>query len=197
MIVIDVETTGIHPEKHAILSIGAIDFNNPENQFYMECKIWEGAEVTDEALNINGFKREEITKDTKKSQKEIIEHFFQWLETCEEHTFAGENPSFDRDFITATARRENIAWNPVYRTIDLHTLGYIQLLKKGIVPLKNKRTAVKLETILVYLGLPEEPKPHNALTGAKMEAEAFSRLIQKKVLLKEFAQYLIPENIFY
>ncbi len=67
------------------------------------------------------------------------------------------------------------------------------MLKRGVLPLKNKRTDVKLDTILVYAGLPEETKPHNALTGAKMEAEAFSRLLFGKNLLQEFAHYSIPE----
>ncbi|MDP3728555.1 MAG: 3'-5' exonuclease [bacterium] len=194
MIVVDVETSGINPEKTSILSIGAIDFANPENQFYAECRIWANAEIEQAALNINGFTREEIT-NKEKTQKELIKAFLKWLESCEEHTFAGENPSFDRDFITATARREKEQWTATYRTIDLHTIAYIHMLKRGVLQLKNKRTGVKLDTILVYIGLPEEPKPHNALTGAKMEAEAFSRLIHGKNLLKEFEKYPIPKHL--
>src|SRR3989344_2493483 len=136
MIVIDVETTGVIPTKHSILSIGAIDFNNPENQFY------------------------------------------------------------ERDFIATSVKRENITWIVPYRTIDLHTVAYTYHLKKGLLPpLKEKRTAINLDYILTLVGLPEEPKPHNALTGAKMEAEAFSRLLQKKILLKEFEKYPIPEHL--
>ncbi|HIH58440.1 MAG: hypothetical protein QT08_C0019G0014 [archaeon GW2011_AR17] len=203
MIVIDVETTGVIPTKHSILSIGAIDFNNPENQFYEECRIWDGAQVMQDgeegmlsALKINGFTKEEIRDSKKKSQKQVLEELYQWVQTCKEQTFAGENPFFDRDFIATSVKRENITWIVPYRTIDLHTVAYTYHLKKGLLPpLKEKRTAINLDYILTLVGLPEEPKPHNALTGAKMEAEAFSRLLQKKILLKEFEKYPIPEHL--
>ena len=38
----------------------------------------------------------------------------------------------------------------------------------------------------------EEPKPHNALTGAKSHAEVISRLLYDKKLLPEFEQFEIP-----
>lgn len=194
MIIVDVETTGVHPEKHALLSIGAVDFSHPERQFYAECQIWDGAEVMQEALSINGFTEENICDPKKKSQKEIIEEFYAFVQGCEEHTFAGENPSFDRDFLKASVKRENISWIIPHRTIDLHTLGYTHFLTQNLAaPTKNKRTAINLDFILTLVGLPQEPKPHNALTGAQMEAEVFSRLLYGKNLLKEFAQYPIPE----
>lgn len=201
MIIVDVETTGVIPEKHAILSIGAIDFANPENQFYEECRIWEGALVMQDgeegmqnALKINGFTEENIRDPKKKSQKQILEEFQSWMQKCDEQTIAGENPRFDRDFIAVSAKRENIQWILPHRTIDLHTLGYIHFLKQNLLPpIKNKRSAINLDYILVLVGLPEEPKPHHALTGAKMEAEAFSRLLHGKNLLKEFEKYPIPD----
>ncbi len=195
MIIVDIETSGINAEKNSILSIGAVDFSNPENQFYAECQIWKGAEIEQEALDINGFKKEDITNPKKRKQKEVIEEFIAWIQNCEEHTFSGENSSFDRDFLAAAIRREKISWTTIYRTIDLHSLAYTHMLKRGVVEIKNKRTAVKLDTILHYIGLPEEPKPHNALTGAKVEAESFSRLIFGKNLLKEFKQYPIPKYL--
>jgi DNA polymerase III epsilon subunit-like protein len=39
MIVFDIETTGFDADKCAIVSIGALDFFNPENTFYQEAKI--------------------------------------------------------------------------------------------------------------------------------------------------------------
>ena len=202
MIVVDVETTGIDPKKHAILSIGAVEFENPENQFYGECRIWEGAEIMEaegdlkSALEINGFTREEIRDPKKNSQKQLMKKFLKYIQSCKEHTFAGENPSFDRDFLAATGKREKLPWTLVHRTIDVHTLGYIYFLKKNCTPpQKNKRTDLKLDNILTLVGLSEEPKPHHALTGAKMEAEAISRLLFGKPLLKEFSTYPMPKGI--
>jgi len=94
----------------------------------------------------------------------------------------------------ATVKREHIPWIIPHRTLDLHTLGYSYFLRHGLVPpTKNKRTALNLDFILKLVGLPEEANPHHALTGAKMEAEAFSRLLFGKNLLAEFAQYPLPE----
>ena len=89
--------------------------------------------------------------------------------------------------------RYGLRWEFGYRTVDLHSLGFAHYIKRGrIPPIKDRRTAISLDKILGYVGMPEEPKPHNALTGAKMEAEAFSRLIEGKPLLEEFKKYLIP-----
>ena len=41
-------------------------------------------------------------------------------------------------------------------------------------------------------GIPEEPQPHNALTGAKSHAEVISRLLYDKKLLPEFELFAIP-----
>lgn len=67
MIVFDVETTGEDSRKHSIVSIGALEFSNPKNQFYEECRIWEGAEVQEIALKINGFTEENIRDPKKQS----------------------------------------------------------------------------------------------------------------------------------
>src|SRR3989339_107608 len=164
---------------------------------------WEGISVMIDdtkgygyILELEKMSKEEIRDSKKKSQKQVLEELYQWVQTCKEQTFAGENPFFDRDFIATSVKRENITWIVPYRTIDLHTVAYTYHLKKGLLPpLKEKRTAINLDYILTLVGLPEEPKPHNALTGAKMEAEAFSRLLQKKILLKEFEKYPIPEHL--
>ena len=35
MIVIDIEASGTNYDKHSILSLGALDFDNPENRLYL------------------------------------------------------------------------------------------------------------------------------------------------------------------
>ena len=198
MIIVDTETTGINHLKSSIVSIGAVEFFNPNNQFYQECRIFDGAEVTEEALQVNGFTREQITDPSKKSLEEITHMFFSWVHSCANFTFAGENPTFDRNFLNAAAERYGISLGLGHRSIDLHTLAYSHHLKRKLVPpSRNGRTDLNTDKILVYVGLPEEPKPHHALTGAKMEAEAFSRLIHRKILFQEFERYPIPDYLLF
>ena len=193
MIIVDVETTGLDPNKHCIVSIGAIDFFNPKSQFYQECRIFEGAEITKEALNLNGFTEEQIKDPKRKSQYEIIKEFLSWIIRLDNNTIAGQNPSFDRDFLKATAKRCNVNWPLHHRTIDLHSLCYAHFLKRLIKPpYRDGMNNLSPVQIYNYVGLPEEEKPHIGLTGAKMEAEAFSRLIYGKNLLDEFIIYPIP-----
>ena len=195
MIIVDVETTGIDPKKHSIASIGAVDFFN-SNQFYRECRIFDGAEITQRALEINGFSEKQLKDINKYPLEKIILEFIWWTNWRQEITLAGENPSFDRDFLKASAERYNIAYNPGYRTIDLHTSCYSNYLRRGISPpIKNGRTDLDTDKIFNYVGLSSEPKPHHALTGAKMEAEAFSRLIYGKNLLGEFGEFQIPSYL--
>ena len=196
MIVLDVETTGVYPEKNSIVSIGAVDFSKPENQFYEECKVWEGAEITSGALSINGFTEEQVKYTNKNSLEEAVRKFIQWMEKIEDKTLAGENPNFDKNFLENSIKRYGIDYGIGHRIIDLHSLSYAHHLKRGLIPpAKNGRTDLNLNQTLVYVGLPSEPNPHHALTGAKMEAEAFSRLIYGKNLLPEFEKYKIPDYL--
>jgi hypothetical protein len=69
------------------------------------------------------------------------------------------------------------------------------MIKRGLIPpydAEKHRTALDLDAILVYCGIPEEPTPHNALTGAMSHAEVASRLLYDKKLLPEFDQFDIP-----
>lgn len=193
MIVIDVEASGVDYNKHSIVSIGALDFDNPNNQFYDECKIWHGAHIDDEALEVNGFTEKEITDPAKKSEAEITKAFIAWASDIEDYTMAGQNVSFDRDFLQAAAHRGHLDWPLAHRTIDVHTLAYMHMVKRGVKPpVEKHHTALNLDKVLNYVGIPDEPKPHDALTGAMSHAEAISRLLYDKKLLDEFKEYEIP-----
>jgi DNA polymerase III epsilon subunit-like protein len=192
MIILDVEASGIDENKDSLLSIGAFDFDNPKNQFYGECKIWSGAHINDDALAVNGFTKEEALDESKQTDIELVKKFIEWALTCKEHTFAGQNPSFDRDFIHSSATRGHLDWPFAFRTIDQHSLCYMHMIKRGITPpVSNDRTDLNSDKIMEYVGIPTEPHPHNALNGAKVAGEAISRLLYDKKLLPEFDEYSI------
>ena len=194
MIVLDVETSGIVPRKHAILSLGAIDFNEPSNQFYDECYVFDGAHIDDEALAVNGFSRAEATDSSKKTEEELVRGFIAWaLDKPRDLTLAGQNPSFDRDFVAAACERAGIAFPFPFRTIDTHSLCWLHMVERGTTPpMARRHTAISLNVALEYCGLPKEQRPHNALGGAYAHAEVIARIAYNKKLLPDYDTYKIP-----
>lgn len=195
MIVIDIEASGTEYHKHSIVSLGAIDFSNPSRQFYDECRIWDGARIMEGSLQVNGFTEAEITDSTKKSEEELIRAFMAWTRDSDDRTLAGQNVSFDRDFVKAACERAHLDYDLAYRTIDTHTLAWMHMVKRNLVPPvdpAHKRSALDLDAVLNYVGIPNEPTPHNALTGAMSHAECVSRLLYDRKLLPEFMEYDVP-----
>lgn len=196
MLVVDVEGSGLSAEKNSILSVGLIDLDHPERQLYEECRVWDGAHIEDGALEVNGYTREQCTDPAKQSEADLVHKVKAFAEGMADTTLAGQNVSYDRDFMQAAAARAgHTAWPFAHRTIDTHTLAWMHMQKRGLTPpvdAEKRHSALNLDAVLTYCGIPEEPKPHNALTGAKCHAEVISRLLYDKKLLPEFDQFNIP-----
>ena len=194
MIVIDIEASGVDYGKSSIVSLGALELERPERRIYEECRVWDGAHINEDALAVNGFTREQLTDPKKQSEADLVHKFKAWALEADDRTFAGQNVSFDRDFLKYAAERAgHTDWPFAHRTIDTHTLCYMHMVKRGVTPPhENNRSALNLDAVLVYCGIPAEPEPHNALTGALCHAEVISRLLYDKKLLPEFEQFAIP-----
>jgi hypothetical protein len=71
----------------------------------------------------------------------------------------------------------------------------MHMVGRGIQPPTDpvkKHSALDLDAALVYCGIPSEPTPHNAMTGALSHAEVISRVLYGRKLLPEFMQFEIP-----
>ena len=98
-----------------------------------------------------------------------------------------------RAFLEETAHRYHVNWPLAHRTIDVHSIAYYHIKKRGIEPpQKNSHSALNLDRILKYVGLSARAKKHNALEDAKLEAEALSRLLYGKNLLTEYSSLSVP-----
>ena len=198
MIAVDVETTGTNPNVHSILAIGALDFDNPANKFYGECRAFDGAHMEPEALKINGLSEEQARSPGWQREEELVRSFIAWATDLRDWTFLGQNPAFDRGFIEAACARYHVDYPFPHRSLDTHSLAYMHMVQKGAIPpfdARHHHSAINLDYILSYCGIAEEPKPHNALTGALCHAEVASRLLYDKKLLDEFMLYDIPWHI--
>lgn len=193
MVIVDVETTGTDPRVHSLLSIGAVDFETGE-EFFEECRAFQGAKVEAEATAVNGISEKEAFSEVKQSDKELVEHFFLWLSKSEDHTIAGQNPHFDTSFIIAAAERYHLNYSIPKRVVDLHSVTWAHMiLKGGKPPIASKRSDLNSDKIMEYVGIPAEAHPHIAIGGAKIEAEAFSRLLREKPFYEDqYSKFLIP-----
>ncbi len=193
MIIVDTELSGLEVDKHSIVSIGAIDFENPERQFYKECRIFEGAHIMDEALSVNGFTRDQITDPTKPSDGEIVKEFLEWVSQSKEQTLAGQNVSFDHDFLKAAAQCYHLNWLIAKRTLDLHSICYFHMSKHSIeIPHTHEHSALNLDAVVSYCGFKIQRSKHNALEDAKIEAECFHRLFFDKPFFQDFKDDPVP-----
>ena len=91
-------------------------------------------------------------------------------------------------------KKYKVGWPFSIHVVDIQGVFYTEMLKRGL--LHNHTNQYTLDQILKFVGLPVEPMPHNALTGAKVTAEAFSRLVLGKGLLGEFEKYPVKIDLF-
>ena len=190
MIVLDMEMSGVDHEKCAIVSIGAVEFEHPENQFYGECCPWEGAEITNESLRITGFTREKLLSQPK-SEKQLIEEFLAWLKPIKNKTIAGQSPWMDIAFLKIALARLNMPWPFGHRYVDSHAIAYEHFARAGKLILKKEGTSdINLDKILTFLGIEVRGSTHNALEDAQLTAEVLSRFIYGKNLLPQYKKQL-------
>lgn len=196
MIMVDVETSGLDPSRHAILSIGAVDFEHPDHQFYAECRIGPETAVDEAALQCNGFTLEDISNPSKPDLFSICRGFEEWCDQVRDRTLGGHNPHFDAGMLHAAFTRAGLEWPFRYRYVDSHSITYGWFLALGKqLPLKNGVSHIDCDTMLRFVGLFEEPLPHYALTGAKMEAEALYRMWLGKIMFDEYSEYPVPKYL--
>lgn len=198
MIVLDVETTGLDPIASSIVSIGAVNFSAPDEQFYGECSVFEGATVEPAALELNGFTERDVTDRSKPSDGELVGRFKVWLDGIGDYTFGGLNHHFDLLFLMESAKRGGVSiglerGSDVLpkRIVDLHSVCYatMQIRGREVPTTDSGFSGLSSYQIYDYVGIPAEPHPHNALNGATWEAEALSRLLYGRALLDEFQTY--------
>jgi DNA polymerase III epsilon subunit-like protein len=174
---IDLETSGLDPQRHGIVSIGAITTQadgRKVEQFYSLCNPFGPAsklEMDPQAMEINGLKPSEIA-NAPNMLVTLRDLMFHWTEFNPTLVFC--NAPFDVAFLLAAIRREQ-RLAPLYekyyrRVLDLYGLQFMHCGK-----------VLSLSEMCKAWGVKNE-KAHNALADARVTSQIFHKLLQEKAV---------------
>jgi DNA polymerase III epsilon subunit-like protein len=172
LVFIDLETTGLSPARHAIVQIGAVHADPHGRLVRREFKTlvqpWDGADVDDGALAVNGLSRD-AWKDAP-SAEGGMKLLLAWLPP--RFVYANQRASFDRSFVAAACARHKLpepGWWPA--RMDRCTQKMAQRL------LVDARVTVnaKLHTTCAHFGISNTDE-HDALVDARRAREAYVKL---------------------
>lgn len=134
-VVVDVETTGLNPEHHALLEIAIVLLKVTEGVWQRDKTIFchvvpfEGAKFDEDSLKFLGIDPYHPFRFAVSEQKALKKIFTPIQEAVKEHAcsraiLVGHNPTFDLSFIQAASERNNIK-SPFHKfsTFDTATLG--------------------------------------------------------------------------
>ncbi len=181
MIVFDVETSGLNEGINGIIGLGAIMLPGGDT-FYHEPRLIDELTAHPKALEVNGFTEEEIRSIDRVDMDTTLRRFSDWAVKADDMILGGWNSTFDYRFLAAEYERHGLRWPFKYRVVDIQTIAYtVMRIKDKWTPMHDGVSTVGLNYTLKWLGLPKEPEPHNALTGAQCNVDvlmALTKMIQ-------------------
>nr|BAL54132.1 ribonuclease T [uncultured Gammaproteobacteria bacterium] len=136
-VVVDVETAGFNPQKHALLEIAAVILKMDERGFLAIAEVhsahvkpFPGAELDQAALEFNGINPHHPLRIALE-EKDALLKIFQPVRAaikqngCTRAILVGHNPAFDLSFVNAAVERCGIKRNPFhpFSTFDTATLS--------------------------------------------------------------------------
>lgn len=193
--VIDVETTGVNPEKHDIIEVCFWRLGDAESKTWWLTPL-SPENIEEEALQINKHLREDILHQTKEGREkykhpsEVLPEIEMWLmedgAAAEERVFIGQNPMFDYEFLLALWRKMKAEkefpfgyWIP-NRDGTERNQGYIidtmQLARLIDVCTGKKRARYGLGALVKDFGVTKSTA-HRADGDVKMTKELYEKMI--------------------
>ncbi|MCR4740900.1 MAG: PolC-type DNA polymerase III [Lachnospiraceae bacterium] len=163
-VVFDIETTGLSPEKDAIIEIGAVKLINGEISERFSEFVNPLRHIPGRITGLTG-----ITDEMVAEADTITEVLPRFLDFCADAVLVAHNAEFDLSFIKENAARLGIDYKPAY--IDTMKLAMVLLPELHRFRLNNVAKALKVPF--------EEDKHHRAVYDAEGTAEIHLRFIKK------------------
>jgi len=183
--VIDVETGGLDPQRHAVLSLGVVALDTASGHTTaLELLISDPhGDVTEEAIRKNRLDPAQVRR-TGLSPEEAVSRLEDFvlphLQAGQKAVLAGHHVAFDVAFLRRLYRladaEDDFNARYGYRTVDLHS-AYMLLAEACLVPWLARAS---LDAIALSLGVPQDPdKRHTALGDALTTARCLWKLLQR------------------
>lgn len=177
-IFLDIETTGLDPNKHRAIDVAfqVIDLTTGKRKGVYQSIVKQPQEVWDRcdpiSLGINGFTWEQVCtgKDPATISHEIIQLLTHLKIERGQSVFICQNPAFDRGFFTQLVdvyTQEKLNWP--YHWLDFASMYWALLTKKNKSiqsPFPDRLNLSKNEIAKTF-ALPEEKQPHRAMQGVE------------------------------
>jgi oligoribonuclease len=175
-IFLDMETTGLDPNKHRAIDVACkiVDISEGKVRGSYQSIIKQGAEAWARrdpvSMEINGFKWEMIEggKEASEVSKEIMDLFTSLKILRGKAVFICQNPGFDRAFFSQLVdvyTQERLLWP--YHWLDLASMYWTKIVQRTKDREERFPEAINLSKneIARAYQLPSEQQPHRAMNG--------------------------------
>lgn len=177
LVVIDLETSGLNPVEHGILEIGAVKLATGE-EFECRCRLGEEFKYDPRVYPVNHIGESEARDERFMSETAAVSELLMWLGSGPKWMQGGSYPQFDLGFLHQVALESALILPMGRQLLDLATVAVTYCIATGTQIPKS----LSADSIYRMLGLPEEPRPHRALQGARAEAHAFRTMFNRLAL---------------
>jgi ribonuclease T len=181
-VVVDIETAGFNPKKHALLEIAAVivELNSQHDleiteRYSTHVIPFKNAEFDESALKFNGIDPHHPFRMAI-DEKEALDMLFKPIKeavkrnNCTRAILVGHNPAFDINFLNAAIHRTQIKRSPFhpFSTFDTATLG-------GLAYQQTVLAKIAKSAGLAW----DNEKAHSALYDAEKTAELFCKIVNR------------------
>lgn len=184
-IFLDIETTGLDPQKHMAIDI-AFEVHDMQKgcicfyQSLIKCSEEEWKRSDPASLAFNGYTFEDCLKGKEKERiaQEILDLFKSFNIQRENAVFICQNPAFDRMFFAkiidfSLQERSKLP----YHWLDLGSMVWALSIQTGV---KKQGEAFSIplskNAIAQAYGIPPEEEPHHAMGGVKHLVKCYQKV---------------------
>ena len=161
-VVIDVETSGLHPLRNEIIEFGALKVMPGGETIFFSKLVKTNAPIQESITLITGITNQHLMDEG----LELMDALIQFLDFVGDHTIVAHNARFDYQFIRQACKRCML---PAFTNYYIDTLG----LAKRVIP---GRSSYKLGDLAKLLGIKIDTK-HRALEDCLTTNAIYERLL--------------------